>query len=470
MTTRMLFHTHEFLALLIATLLVFHLVPARRHAALLAASIVFYAYAGLGMLALFIAVSAFAYVCLRRIETGDRRFLAVGAVGILGNLIAFKYTAFLLDALAASGVAGVAPAHDWVTRHVLLPIGISFYSFQLLAVLIDAARGQRLDVRSFRELLLFIMFFGHLIAGPIMRGREFFPQLHELPGPSPSQVRTGVTLLAIGVIKKAVLADLLLTPRSDALFAAAHDLSAPAAWTAALLFGFQIYFDFSGYVDMALGMSKLFGLELMPNFATPYLSRSPSEFWGRWNITLSRWFGDYVYIPLGGSRVTLPRTVVNLLATMALSGLWHGAGWTFLIWGLIHGSFLAAFHVLRRFAIVIPAAPGWALTFAVTTVGWVYFRAPTIADANAIVSSMFGLGGGAVTVPAAASAILVLGMLALHALEAWWLRDRDAHVERAAAVWMRIPGPVQAAIAFPALLALIGLTRVTRGAFIYFQF
>ena len=449
----MLFHSHEFLALLVVTLVVFFIAPVpRRPIVLLAASILFYGYSGLGMLLLFLAVAAFAHVSLRRIEAGDRKWVAIGVTGILVNLIAFKYSTFL-------------------------PVGISFYSFQLIAVLIDAGRGQQLDVRSFRELLLFIMFFGHLIAGPIMRGREFFPQLHVLPGPSVSQVRTGVLLLVTGLIKKVVFADVLLSARVDGLFASGADLSVGAAWLAPLLFGFQIYFDFSGYVDMALGMSRLFGLELMPNFSTPYIARTPSEFWSRWNITLSRWFGDYVYIPLGGSHESLAITVRNLLFTMALSGLWHGAGWTFLIWGVMHGVFLVSFHVLRHAAPRLAAAVatgglqwlGWTVTFAVTTIAWVFFRAPDVAGAGVIVGNMFGITPGPIVAPLGGYAIAA-ALLVLHRAEAWWIANLDAIADRAGERWMRLPGPVQALAAFPILFFIIAITKVVRGTFIYFQF
>jgi len=449
----MLFHTHEFLALLLVTLAVFHLAPLpRRPLVLLVASLVFYGYAGLGMLGLFLAVSAFAYFCLRRIEAGERQWVGIGVAVILVNLMAFKYGPFL-------------------------PVGISFYSFQLIAVLIDAGRGQKLEVRSFRELLLFIMFFGHLIAGPIMRGREFFPQLHVLPGPTTSQLRSGILLFLVGLIKKVVLADALLSPRVDALFASGSDLSVAAAWLAPLLFGFQIYFDFSGYVDMALGMSRFFGLELMPNFSTPFISRTPSEFWSRWNITLSRWFGDYVYIPLGGSRGRIWITVRNLLITMALSGIWHGAGWTFLAWGVIHGVYLAAFHVLRHAVPRVAASLaegglrplGWITTFAVTTIAWVYFRAADVGHANAIVANMFGITPGTASAPGPGFAIVAV-LLLLHRAETWWIANLDVIAERAGERWMRLPGPVQALAAFPILFVVVAITKGARGTFIYFQF
>ena len=473
----MLFHSHEFLALLGITLVAFNLVGTpQRPTVLLAASLIFYGYAGVGMLALFLAVAGVAYACLRRVEAGDRTWAAIGVTVILANLLAFKYAVFLLDVAAASGMP-VAPARDWATRHVLLPVGISFYSFQLIAVLVDAARGQQLDVRGFRELLLFIMFFGHLIAGPIMRGREFFPQLHVLPGPSTAQLRTGVLLLTVGLLKKVLIADELLAGRVDLLFDQGPDLSVAAAWLAPLLFGFQIYFDFSGYVDMAIGMSRLFGLELKQNFSTPFISRTPSEFWSRWNITLSRWFGDYVYIPLGGSRGRLSMTIRNVLITMTLSGLWHGAGWTFLIWGVIHGVYLAGFHALRHVAPRLAASvgagslqwAGWAATFAVTTVAWVYFRAADVAAANLIVGRMFGFQAGSIGAPLAGY-VIVVSLLALHWVEASWIRNVDRVTERLGERWMRWPGPVQALAAFPILLFVVAVTKVVRGAFIYFQF
>lgn len=475
----MLFHSHEFLTLLAVTLVLFHLAPIqRRPVVLLTASLVFYAYAGLGMLALFLAVAGVAYVSLRRIEAGDRRWAVIGVTAILANLIFFKYSAFALDAIG--GFVNVAPARDWVTRTVILPVGISFYSFQLIAILVDAYRGQKLDVRSFRELLLFIMFFGHLIAGPIMRGREFFPQLHVLPGPTIQQVRTGVLLLIAGVIKKVIFADQLLAGPVDELFQpgdVGFNLSISTAWLTAMLFGFQIYFDFSGYVDMALGMSKLFGLELMPNFSTPFVSHTPSEFWSRWNITLSRWFGDYVYIPLGGSRGALWQTIRNLLLTMALSGLWHGAGWTFLIWGVIHGVYLVTYHALRHVAPTAAASLatgrlrwlGWIATYAVTTLAWVYFRSPDVESANSLVGNMFGTGDQGVVAPMRFYVIAAL-LLALHWIEAWWIANLDAIASAAGERWMRLPGPVQALAAFPVLFILVALTKVVRGAFIYFQF
>ena len=471
----MLFHSHEFLTLLAVTLVVFHLAPIqRRPVVLLTASLIFYAYAGLGMLALFLAVSAVAYVSLRRIEAGDRAWMWIGVATILANLLFFKYSAFALDAIA--GFANVAPVRDWVARTVILPVGISFYSFQLIAILIDAYRGQQLDVRSFRELLLFIMFFGHLIAGPIMRGREFFPQLHVLPGPSVQQVRAGTLLLIGGLIKKVIFADEMLAGKVDVLFGAG-DLAIGAAWLAPLLFGFQIYFDFSGYVDMALGMSKLFGLELMPNFSTPFNSCTPSEFWSRWNITLSRWFGDYVYIPLGGSRGALWLTIRNLLITMALSGLWHGAGWTFLIWGMIHGAYLATFHAFRYAAPGAAASIatgrlrwlGWITTYAITTIAWVYFRAPDVATANHMAGNMFGTGQTALETPLSWYVIAAL-LLALHRLEAWWIANLETTANAIGERWMRLPGPVQALAAFPVVFIIVALTKVVRGAFIYFQF
>jgi alginate O-acetyltransferase complex protein AlgI len=477
----MLFHTHEFFALLALICLGFWLLPSMRRVTLLAGSIAFYAYAGIPMTVLFVSVSWISWRCFRLIRAGHRWAMPIGLFVNFANLFTFKYTTFFLLTLGDLGV-DVGHQLDWVGAHFVLPVGISFYTFQLVAALVDEWREPTLDVRSFAEWMLFVSFLGQLIAGPIMRGNEFFPQLHRFPGPRREQLIGGTLLFITGLFKKAILTDRILGPRVDELFAQATAWDTPSSWLLGLLFGFQIYFDFSGYVDMALGIGKFFGLELRPNFSTPYVSRTPSEFWSRWNITLSRWFGDYVYIPLGGSRGGHWRTMRNLMLTMLASGLWHGAGFTFLIWGGIHGLYLVCFHTLRWSVPVIDAelvrherfgplsVASWALTFVVTVVSWVYFRAASVAEANAVVSNMFGLGDGTRSTPLATPAMLCIAFLALHFLERAWLDRFERWVPEIGDAWMRIPGPVQAAFVAPCLVILLGVTKKVQGAFIYFQF
>jgi alginate O-acetyltransferase complex protein AlgI len=476
----MLFHSHEFLLLLTLTLVAFRFLAGWRHAVLLTASILFYAYAGLGITVLFLSVAFVSHRCFLAICAGRRWALPLGIAVNLLNLFTFKYTFFFLSILSDLGFA-VAPQQEWVAVNVILPVGISFYTFQLMAVLIDAHRGVAIDVKNFREFLLFVTFFAQLIAGPIMRGAEFFPQLHTLRGPDHHQLMSGIQLILIGVFKKVVLTDYLLAPRVETLFADATTWNAPSAWLLGLLFGFQIYFDFSGYCDMALGLGKVFGLDLRVNFSTPYVSKTPSEFWSRWNITLSRWFGDYVYIPLGGNRVAVSRSIVNLMLTMLASGLWHGAGFTFVFWGAIHGGYLACFHLLRRLRPRLAESMtsgglgaaqvfGWATTFAVAVVAWVYFRASSLAEANAVVANMFGAGDGWRVADLEFLYPLAAVLLGFHFLErAWWERFDDV-VEKTLSLWKRLPGPVQALAAFPLLVGVVGLTKKLQGSFIYFQF
>lgn len=476
-----LFHTHEFFALLALTLVVYALWPAARFGALLVSSLLFYAYAGLAMAALFFAAVLFNYAAYQRIAPGrGAGWLTAALLVNLANLFTFKYTGFFLSTLTSLGLAP-AGAASWPIANLVLPVGISFYTFQLMALLIDAQRGSQPRARSLGEFFLFITFFGQLIAGPIMRGHEFLPQLRSFRAPSREEVIDGAGWFAIGLVKKVVLADALLAPRVEHLFANALGWDTPTSWLLGILFGFQIYFDFSGYCDMAVGLGRFFGLDLRVNFATPYVSRTPSEFWSRWNITLSRWFGDYVYVPLGGSRTDLPRTVLNLMITMLVSGLWHGAGFNFVIWGGLHGVALCAYHALRRLSPAVDrvargpfltpgALAGWLVTGVVGTVGWVYFRAASLAEANGIVASMFGLGSGSTRGPLLADGLLAAALLGAHFAEAALWRGYTPLVGRVSAAWGRVPGPLQAVLASFAFFVILAMTKDVQGAFIYFQF
>jgi alginate O-acetyltransferase complex protein AlgI len=476
-----LFHTHEFFALLALTLVAYRFAPSLRFLALLASSVAFYSYSGLDMALLFFAAILFNFACYQRIGPGrGAGWLSAAMLVDLANLFTFKYTGFFLAILADLGAAP-AGAEQWSVANLVLPVGISFYTFQLMALLIDAYRGSQPRARTLGEFALFITFFGQLIAGPILRGHELLPQIARLRSATASEVAGGVGYFVIGLAKKVLLADTLLAPRVERLFATPLAWDAPTSWLLGILFGFQIYFDFSGYCDMAVGLGKFFGLDLRINFATPFVSKTPSEFWSRWNITLSRWFGDYVYVPLGGSRVHLRRTVTNLMITMLVSGLWHGAGFCFVIWGGLHGLYLCGFHLLRA---VVPSlqrvASGslssplvfgmWLLTYVVGTIGWVYFRSGSVAVANGVVASMFGFGTGTERGPLAEYGLLSAVLLLAHFAEAAVWQRYAGWVDAALDFWRRIPGPVQAALATPILFLLLALTKDVQGAFIYFQF
>jgi alginate O-acetyltransferase complex protein AlgI len=286
---------------------------------------------------------------------------------------------------------------------IILPIGISFFTFTQIAYLVDAYRGKVREAK-FVNYLLFVTYFPHLIAGPVLHHKEMMPQFDvaENYRPNAANFTVGLTIFAIGLAKKVLLAD-NLAPHANPVFVAGAELNFLSAWVGVLAYTFQLYFDFSGYSDMAIGLSRMFGVKLPLNFDSPYKSRSISEFWRRWHMTLSRFLRDYLYIPLGGNRAGPLRQKVNLMVTMVLGGLWHGAGWTFVIWGTLHGLFLVVNHfwsgskIKMLFSGHLPEAIGnglaWLLTFLCATFAWVYFRSPDLATANHVVSAMLGQSG-----------------------------------------------------------------------------
>lgn len=316
----------------------------------------------------------------------------------LGLLGYFKYTNLLLQTLTSlSGMLGGDRAFD--ALEILLPVGISFYIFIGMGYAIDCYRGTLKPVRSFSLFACFLSFFPQILAGPIVRAGQLIPQLRHPANFRFDFFEEGLRLLMLGLFKKILLAD-KLAPIVSRGFSDIPQLAGIDAWVSALAFTFQIYFDFSGYTDIARGCAKLFGYELPENFRLPYLARNPREFWRKWHITLSTWLRDYLYISLGGNRRSTYRVYANLMITMALGGLWHGAAWTFFIWGLYHG-LLLVLH--RKFVELCEAAaplkafleslPGKAIsiatTFLLVTLGWVFFRADTFHDALGMFAAMF---------------------------------------------------------------------------------
>jgi D-alanyl-lipoteichoic acid acyltransferase DltB (MBOAT superfamily) len=287
---------------------------------------------------------------------------------------------------------------------VALPIGISFYTFQQIAYLVDLWRGDEVD-RSPLRYAAFVTFFPHLIAGPIVHHRELtsqFPHLRE--GRLLPNLAVGITVFTIGLAKKVMIADTLARTASPVFDAAAAG-AAPgliAGWLAVLAYGLQIYFDFSGYSDMAIGLARMFGIQLPINFASPYRARSIVEFWRRWHITLSRFLRVYLYVPLGGNRRGPARRLANVMLTMVLGGLWHGAGWSFALWGALHGSMLVAAHAWRMARLpALPAALAAPLTLLGVMLAWVPFRAADLGTTGAIYAALLG-GNGLGTAPPSA--------------------------------------------------------------------
>lgn len=318
--------------------------------------------------------------------------IALAVAANLGLLIAFKYANFLVDNLNVGlGVLHLRPIH---LAPVHLPIGISFFTFQAMSYVIDVYRREVPAQKSVANFGLYITLFPQLIAGPIVRYIDVAAQIGERTI-TLSGAAEGVRRFILGLAKKMLIANTLAVP-ADAIYGLpTSDLTFGLAWLGTLCYALQIYFDFSGYSDMAIGLGKLFGFDFLENFNYPYISSSITEFWRRWHLSLSTWYRDYLYIPLGGNRGSTLRTYFNLVTVFFLCGLWHGASWNFIIWGLFHGAFL----VIERMGVGRLLAQAWApirhgYTLLVVMVGWVFFRASTLAQAKAFLLAMVGLGHG----------------------------------------------------------------------------
>ncbi|CAM2851369.1 MBOAT family protein [Komagataeibacter xylinus] len=431
---------------------------AARQAVLIAASLVFYGLWDWRFVPLLLGMTGFSQgVAVLWGRTRWRGWLWLGIAGNLAVLFGFKYAGWLAGCVLSAMGRSYAP---W---SVILPLGLSFFVFQKISYLVDLGRGQA-RVYRLADFMEFVTFFPQLVAGPIVRHNELIPQFDASPrGPAMwENLGRGFLLLLVGLGKKVGLADTLGSLCAP-VFEAAHMGHAPAlgaAWLAAVSFMLQIYFDFSGYSDMAIGMALMMGIRLPFNFNAPYRAVSVRDFWRRWHMTLSRFLRDYVYIPLGGNRCAPARQAVNVLATMGLAGLWHGAGWNFVAWGLLHGGALATAHAWERTGRALPRAVGYALTMLFVLLTWVIFRAADLPAAGRMLAGMLGAhGGGSVTV----AHPVVLG-LAL-AIAGIGPASQQVVLERVRpAPWLA----VAAGIAFVLLVFLVGGRPPE--AFIYFQF
>ena len=331
-------------------------------------------------------------IALSRSASRRTTLLVLLLIFNLGILAVFKYYDFFVGSLEGLGrLLGYHP--EWPLLQVLLPVGISFYTFNSISYTIDVYRGKLAPARSFLEFSAFVAMFPHLVAGPIVRYADMARQFETLRvRPRLAEWVTGLWMFAIGMAKKVLVADVVARGLVDPLWSQASTLDAAGAWLAALGYTVQIYFDFSGYSDMAVGLALLLGFRFPQNFDSPYQSSSIGEFWRRWHMSLSFWLRDYLYIPLGGSRGSALLAGRNLLLTMLLGGLWHGAAWIFVLWGLYHGALLAGNSYLARLGWVPRSRPlAVAATFLSVVVGWVVFRARSVTEALAMLGSMSGL-------------------------------------------------------------------------------
>jgi D-alanyl-lipoteichoic acid acyltransferase DltB (MBOAT superfamily) len=400
----------------------------------------------------------------------------------------FKYAGFF--AVNANALAGLALP----VPHIVLPLGISFFTFTQIAYLVDAYRK---EVREYRfvHYSLFVTFFPHLLAGPVLHHAEVMPQFARAESFRfiPENFAVGLTIFAIGLFKKVVLADGIAEFATPVFDAAAHGatLTFLAAWGGALSYTFQLYFDFSGYSDMAVGLARLFGIVFPANFNSPYKATSIIDFWRRWHMTLSRFLRDYLYIPLGGGRCNPLRRDANLMATMLLGGLWHGAGWTFVIWGGLHGLYLVLNHVWRalsrRWLTGYPLPPALGrvlaqlLTFVAVVFAWVFFRAESFSAAQAMLQGMAGLNGISKADPYYFGAPQVKGLLIMF-LVAWGLPNAQQLLRRYRPVILTYPDeasestrlswrPSAAWALLTAVLLLAAVVNLTHvSEFLYYQF
>ncbi len=425
----------------------------------IAASLGFYGYWDIRFVPLLVGLTLANWLIAQWFGVSGRRWIPMAGIVLnLCVLALFKYADFLRGSVF--GVAGV----DWQPWQLILPLGISFFVFQKISYLMDLRRGDR-HIYGFLDFWMFVTFFPQLIAGPLVRHNEIIPQFERDPrGPQMwENLGRGTVLFIIGLAKKIAIAD-TLAQLADPAFARAGQttLSAAEAWVGGMSFTFQLYFDFSGYSDMALGLALMFGLSLPINFNSPYQAVSVRDLWRRWHITLSRFLRDYLYIPLGGSRRGETRQVVNVVITMTLGGLWHGANWNCVVWGALQGVGLAVNHVWDKTGIKLPRLVGWALTFFFFFFTLMVFHSPGFGVAGEFLWSLTGANGiGHVTLDREHTAALVGA-----ALLAWfgvpsqdlalkWLKPR---------VWLA--WPVGALAIFVVLLTGGRLATV----FFYFQF
>ncbi|WP_426106880.1 MBOAT family O-acyltransferase [Massilia sp. TSP1-1-2] len=397
-----------------------------------------------------------------------RAWMLLSVVVNLGMLFYFKYGHFLMDNfVAVMGTVGVtyqAPAFD-----IVLPVGISFYTFATLSYTLDVYLRRAAPAQSFLDYALFVTFFPHLVAGPIMRPTELVPQFAEPRRATRAMLGFGLALMTIGMFEKVVLADSFLGPAAERLFEAKAPPGMLDAWMGTLAFSGQIFCDFAGYSTTAIGVAMCLGFAMPDNFRFPYAAVGFSDFWRRWHITLSSWLRDYLYIPLGGSRHGEARTYLALMATMLLGGLWHGASWTFVAWGGLHGLYLGAERFLRgRFGSWRPGPAALfalaLLTYALVNVTWVFFRAHTFGGAWTILNGMAGMNDKAGPLLPTAQLVTTGAIVGSIFLVHWAMRGTTLEN-----VLTRVPAPI-IALGWGLMAFAIIIAQGAGNAFIYFQF
>jgi alginate O-acetyltransferase complex protein AlgI len=472
----MVFNSFTFALFLPLVLAVYYLLPLRgQNLWLLAAGLVFYGWWDWRFLALLGITTILDFVASNRIgDSKDPRvrrlWLIASLTGNLTILAFFKYFNFFVDSASALLTAAGVEVHP-PTLRILLPIGVSFYTFQEMAYTVDVYRGTIPPCRRLTDFALFVCYFPQLVAGPIQRASDLLPQLEHPRRVTGAQIRDGCSLIFIGLFKKVVIAD-ALAPFADVHFGQPAAFGGGSLLLGLYAFAVQIYCDFSGYTDVARGISKLLGIELAINFRQPYFATSITDFWRRWHISLSTWLRDYLYIPLGGNRGSRFATYRNLMLTMVLGGLWHGASWTFVVWGTLHGLYLSVHKLLleRRGAVqrapsAVGAVVGAVATFHLVCLTWIFFRADSFPEAWTMLTRIvawapgeFFFGG----FDLARFGVLVASLLAIDVAHEWGVPAWTS--------WERRP-MVRGLAYGAALVVWLSLGGVDANVpFIYFQF
>lgn len=404
-----------------------------------------------------------------------RLLLVISLIGNLGMLCFFKYGSFLLENFVHLVNAFGLDYHP-APANIILPAGISFYTFTTLCYTIDMYKKESKPVKSLLDFSLFVTFFPHLVAGPIVRPEQLVPQFESPRNTTRKQLFEGLFLLSLGLFMKVVLADSMLAGSANAVFNSHDALSSLDAWMGVLAFTGQIFFDFAGYSTCAIGAALCMGFILPQNFAFPYAATGFSDFWRRWHITLSSWLRDYLYIPIGGNRNGRMRTYINLMITMLLGGLWHGANWTFVAWGGLHGLYLwvEKFFTDRKKDLGKPKSSSansgitgfiYALfTFLLVNITWVFFRASTFAGAGKILIAMFSFADGAKPLLATLAIIKIAVIVMLTVIVHWLMRNKSTlDVAYKLPWWLT-------GIGWSLMLILLIWSQESGGSFIYFQF
>lgn len=440
---------------------------------LLAGGLVFYGWFNPRYLGLVFLSTTVDFVCVRILATRDdakvrRVALTTSIVSNLSILALFKYFDFFATNVAA-GLGAVGWHVSLPTLSLVLPVGISFYTFEAISYAVDVYKGRTSAARSYLDLLLFITFFPHLVAGPIVRARDFLPQLETRRRVDLTGLVVAAEWIVVGYFFKVGIAD-NLSSSVDHVFVAPAATTTMEAWLGTIYFAAQIFCDFAGYTLIARGVAKVLGFDLTPNFDRPYIARGLSDFWRRWHISLSSWLRDYLYIALGGSRGGRLATYRNLMITMLLGGLWHGAAWTFVAWGGLHGLYLVVEHALRQRGgreSTRPASVGRdlariAVTFGLVLVAWVFFRAASVTDALVLLRTMLSPWSWTRAVPAKSvlkDGVWLVPLLVYYVIA--YLDERGLRLRFSA---------VSRGVCLGALGFLTIVCREVSDAFIYFQF